>query len=146
MAEIAASLVQDGDHLFLDASTTAVFIAKALKEKDIKMAVVSNKFDAAVKELCEPFFGEYIRVAIGEKPDVAKKPEPDSLYAALDALGVGAEGACYVGDSEVDIQTANNAKMDLIAVSWGFRDREELQDQGADKIIDTPLQLMQYIQ
>ena len=115
-----------------------------LQEKGYRMAVVSNKFDGAVKRLCEKYFGGYIEVAIGESADVKRKPAPDTVYRALRELSCDASRAVYVGDSEVDIQTAKNASLPCISVTWGFRTREQLQDAGAQEklMIETPQALV----
>ena len=90
------------------------------------MAIVSNKPDAAVKTLCAQHFpGIY---ALGEAPDCPRKPAPDMVFKAMKAIGV--ETCIYVGDSEVDIRTANNAHMPCVSVLWGFRDREDLENEG----------------
>ncbi len=104
-----------------------------LKEKGYLIAVVSNKFDAAVKELCKRYFDGYIDVAIGECEalSIKKKPAPDTVLAALKGMGITNEEAVYVGDSEVDIKTAENCNMECITVSWGFRDKEHLKAHGA---------------
>ena len=106
-----------------------------------KLAVVSNKPDRAVKLLSAEHFGALIPVAIGETPERRRKPAPDTVLAALDALGAPREGAVYVGDSEVDVATAANAGLPLIAVGWGFRSREQLTAAGAAVIADTPEEL-----
>lgn len=93
---------------------------RALREKGIRVAVVSNKFDAATKQLCRKYFGDLVEVAIGERADVRKKPAPDTVQEALRELGVSAEGAVYVGDSDVDIETARNCGMPCISVTWGL--------------------------
>ena len=113
----------------------------ALKAQAIPCAVVSNKFDGAAKDLCRHYFGQRIPVAIGESPDVARKPAPDTVFRALSQLGAQREGAVYVGDSDVDLQTAQNAGLPCISVSWGFRPREFLEELGARCIVDTPAQL-----
>ena len=120
-------------------------LLKSLKEKGIKLAIVSNKYDSAVKALCKDYFQDYIRIAIGESPEVAKKPAPDSVFTALEQLGAAKEEALYVGDSEVDAQTARNAGLKCIGVTWGFRDREVLAAEGADIIIDKPHELLDYL-
>ena len=104
------------------------------------MAVVSNKFDTATKELIRHFFGELIEVAIGENEaaGVRKKPAPDTVNEALHQLGVGKEDAVYVGDSDVDLQTARNSGLPCISVLWGFRDRSFLQDHGAMDFANSP--------
>ena len=106
-----------------------------------RLAVVSNKPDQMVNILSEEHFGALLRVAIGETPERRRKPAPDTVYAALDALGASGDGAVYVGDSEVDVETARNAGLPLIAVSWGFRGRAALKAAGAETIVDTPEEL-----
>lgn len=110
------------------------------------LAVVSNKFDAAVKALCREFFGDTIPVAIGESPSVARKPAPDTVFAAMEQLGVSAGDCIYVGDSEVDIQTAENSGIPCISVSWGFRDEEFLKAHGASVIAATAEELFEAVQ
>lgn len=110
----------------------------ALRERGIRTAVVSNKFDAATKQLCEKYFGDLVEVAIGERAGVRKKPAPDTVYEALKELGVTAEGAVYIGDSDVDIQTARNCGMDCISVTWGLRDKDFLLQNGAEILVDSP--------
>lgn len=109
-----------------------------LNEAGIPVAVVSNKFDDAVKSLCHHYFGDRVPVAIGESATVRKKPAPDSALAALDALHIPADRAVYIGDSDVDIQTAKAAGMDCISVTWGFRDADFLLANGAQRLVDTP--------
>lgn len=109
-----------------------------LNAAECAVAVVSNKFDAAVKGLCADYFGDRVPVAIGESEEVRKKPAPDTVYRALEELGVPAERAVYVGDSEVDIETAHNAGMDCISVSWGFRDTAFLLSKGARVVAANP--------
>ena len=110
----------------------------ALRNKGIRVAVVSNKFDAATKALCAEYFGDLVEVAIGERAGVRKKPAPDTVYEALKELGVTAKGAVYVGDSDVDIQTARNCGMPCISVTWGLRDKEFLIQNGAEALVNTP--------
>ena len=117
-------------------------LLQALQQRKCSLAIVSNKFDRAVKDLNELFFKEYIQVAVGESEAVRKKPAPDSVVAALKELGVSSENALYVGDSEVDIQTAKNAGLKGVGVTWGFRNRKVLEEAGADFIIDTPMELL----
>ncbi|WP_425805559.1 HAD family hydrolase [Desulfitobacterium sp. Sab5] len=116
-----------------------------LSNDDFKMAIVSNKFDAAVKELAQDYFQGYIKVAIGESKDVARKPAPDSVIKALEQLGSVPDKAVYVGDSEVDVKTAKNAGLTCIGVTWGFRDREVLEREGADYIINKPEELLKVV-
>lgn len=111
------------------------FLKKA-SEQGFQLAVVSNKFDLAVKGLCRDFFFPYITTAIGESPQVARKPAPDTVFAAMAELGAPAEQCIYVGDSDVDLDTAKNAGIPCISVSWGFRSREFLLEHGALQIAD----------
>ena len=114
----------------------------SLRERGIRVAVVSNKFDAATKALCAEYFGELVEVAIGERAGIRKKPAPDTVLEALAALGVSAEGAVYVGDSDVDIQTARNSAMPCISVTWGLRDEDFLLASGATTPVHTPAELL----
>lgn len=111
-----------------------------LKANGKRLAVVSNKFDTATKELIRHFFGNLIEVAIGENEaaGVRKKPAPDTVNEALRQLGVGKEDAVYVGDSDVDLQTARNSGLPCISVLWGFRDREFLLENGATTFVQSP--------
>jgi phosphoglycolate phosphatase len=115
-----------------------------LQEEGFRLAVVSNKFDGAVKKLRDRYFGQYISVAIGESEKVRKKPAPDAVYQALRELSADAESAVYVGDSEVDLTTAVNVPMTCVSVTWGFRTRQQLLDAGAKKehMITTPQELL----
>lgn len=112
-----------------------------LRQAGIRIAIVSNKFDSAVKGLCQTYFGDVIPVAIGESEGVARKPAPDTVFKALKELGAPAQGAVYIGDSDVDIDTARNAGLPCISVSWGFRDRDFLLSHGASQIVSTPAEL-----
>ena len=112
-----------------------------LQAAGVATAVVSNKFDRAVKDLCRDYFGLRIPVAIGERPGVARKPAPDTVLRALEELGAPREGAVYIGDSDVDIETARAAGLPCISVSWGFRDIPFLLAHGAQTIAHTPAEL-----
>lgn len=117
-----------------------------LNQKDYNLAIVSNKFDAAVKDLSRDYFGDRIPVAIGESPNVKRKPAPDSVFKALEELGADPEHAIYVGDSDIDVLTAKNAGISSIGVTWGFRSRSVLQEAGADYIIDNPKEIWPIIE
>ena len=122
----------------------------ALKARGCRLAVVSNKMMAATQELCRHFFPDTIEVAIGEDEahGIRKKPAPDTVFEALKTLGVSRVGASdglsavYVGDSDVDIQTAANAGLPCISVLWGFRDRDFLIQHGAETFIYAPSELL----
>lgn len=118
-----------------------VDMLRRLKAEGKNIAVVSNKFYDATQELVHHFFGEYVSVAIGERENIRKKPAPDTVLEAMRLLGIGKEDAVYVGDSDVDINTAKNVGIPCISVLWGFRDREFLLENGATTFIDSPEQL-----
>ena len=113
-------------------------LLEQLKADGKNIAVVSNKFYAATRELCRHFFGDLVPVAIGEREDIRKKPAPDTVIEALRELGVDKEGAVYIGDSDVDIMTAKNSGMPCMSVLWGFRDKEFLLEHGATTLISQP--------
>lgn len=115
-----------------------VALLRELKAEGYALAIVSNKPDSAVKELSEIYFDGIVKTAIGEKEGVAKKPAPDTVYAALEELHMPAERAVYVGDSEVDVMTAKNSGLPCISVLWGFRDRKFLEENGAAAFAETP--------
>ena len=105
-------------------------LLKQLSTQGYKLAIVSNKFDQAVKELCKDFFTPYISTAIGESKEIARKPAPDTVFKAMKELGSTPETCIYVGDSDVDIATANNSGIPCISVTWGFRDLDFLIQHG----------------
>lgn len=120
-------------------------LIRRLRTAGYQTAVVSNKIDSGVQALCEVYYKGLFDVAIGEKDGIARKPAPDMVYAALDALGVDKTKAVYVGDSEVDLATAANAGLDMIAVGWGFRGEKFLKEQGAVKVYATPEEVGEYL-
>ena len=118
----------------------------ALRARGCHIAVVSNKMMAATVELCRHFFPDAVEVAIGEDEaeGIRKKPAPDTVFAALNALDLPVESAVYVGDSDVDIQTAANAGIPCISVLWGFRDKDFLIQHGATSFISAPSELLNF--
>ena len=120
-------------------------LLKTLRDEGFHMAVVSNKPDPAVKELAVHFFGELLPVAIGEREGVSRKPAPDSVLAALKEMGMPAESAVYIGDSEVDLATARNSGLPCFSVDWGSRTREFLLEHGAASIAHTPAELLEQL-
>lgn len=120
-------------------------LIEELKKQNVKIGIVSNKMDPAVKTLRDIYFKGLIDVAIGESEQVQKKPAPDAVFAALEELGSKAEECLYVGDSEVDIETAKNAGLICISCLWGFRDEACLKENGATYIIDQPLNLLKLL-
>ena len=109
-----------------------------LKAKGYKTAIVSNKYDDAVKKLSENYFGNLIDVAVGEGYGVRRKPEIDGVIKAVEILGSKIENCIFVGDSDVDIMTSSNAKLPCISVLWGYRDKEFLISKGAKLFAETP--------
>lgn len=120
-------------------------LLETLKEEGYLLAVVSNKADFAVQSLCEQYFPGVFTFAVGEREGVRRKPCPDSVNEVLETLKVQREEAVYIGDSEVDVQTARAAEMDLIAVAWGFRDCEVLKAQGANIIVEAPEEILKVV-
>ena len=118
-----------------------------LKSKGIKIAVVSNKFDLAVKELCKKYFEGFIDFAAGENEaqGINKKPAPDTVISVLTEFNFAPEDAIYVGDSDVDIMTAKNSKMPCISVTWGFRDKKFLLENGATILINAPSEIYNHL-
>ena len=122
-----------------------VELLEDLKQAGIHCAVVSNKADYAVKALNEIYFKGLLEAGVGEKDGIARKPAPDEVDEVLRLLNMERNRAVYIGDSEVDIETAANAGMDCIGVSWGYRDRKWLQECGAEVIVDEVSQLRQLL-
>lgn len=110
-------------------------LLKNLRTNGCMTAVVSNKVDDAVQELCKKYFDGLFDYAVGERSGILRKPAPDSVNEVLEKLNVSRENAVYIGDSEVDIKTAENAGMDSIIVEWGFRERDFLLKKGAKTIV-----------
>lgn len=122
-------------------------LLESLHNKGIKMAIVSNKAHPAVIELNEIYFKDYINVAIGENEaaGIRKKPAPDSVNQALELLGSKKSESIYVGDSEVDYETAVNSGLDCVLCSWGFRERALLESFEPMAIIDQPEELLEIL-
>jgi len=116
-----------------------------LKENNCKIAIVSNKADAFVKNLVDTFFRGYVDISIGQNEKIRQKPHSDMVEYALRNLNIAKNDSVYLGDSEVDIETAKNSGLDCICVSWGFRSREQLLNSGAKIIVDSPLQIPNYM-
>lgn len=109
-----------------------------LKNNGFKTAVVSNKADFAVRSLCDDYFYGMFDYVVGERENIAKKPAPDSVNEVLRYLNLNSSEAVYIGDSDVDIDTAQNASMDCITVAWGFRGYDFLKEHGSDTIVTKP--------
>ena len=109
-----------------------------LRAAGTRVAVVSNKADYAAKELCSRYFPGTFDEVVGERMGIHRKPAPDSVHEVIRLLGVSKEETVYIGDSDVDVQTAKNAGIDGIFVAWGFKGEEFLRKAGAEKIVTTP--------
>ena len=113
-------------------------VLDALKERGAKLAVLSNKFDAAVGQVIAEHFPGVFDIARGECEEIPRKPDPAGLRMVMRQLGVAPERVAYVGDSVTDVRTALNAGLDCVGVLWGFRDRQLLLDTGAKYIAAVP--------
>lgn len=113
-----------------------------LKRRGKHLAIVSNKFYTATQELARHFFPDTIEVAIGERETIKKKPAPDTVIEALKQLGVTAERAVYIGDSDVDIMTAKNCNLPCISVLWGFREKNFLIEHGGTTFVHHPKEIL----
>lgn len=120
-------------------------LVEKLIAENIKCAIVSNKFDGAVKSLAVEYFGKMFLSAVGESSAVRKKPAPDSVLFVMNELGVSKEETVYVGDSDVDIKTAENAGIKCISVLWGFRDKEFLIKNGGKIFAQNPEEVFDII-
>ena len=116
-----------------------------IKKRGYLTAIVSNKVQSGVDELHARFFTGLVDVAIGERAGVPRKPAPDMVLAAIEALGVRRDECVYIGDSEVDVATARNSGLPCISVLWGFRDREALVEAGANTFAATPNEVLELL-
>lgn len=116
-----------------------------LRQNHVRLAVVSNKADFGVQTLCNQYFEGMLDAAVGERQGIQKKPAPDSVNEVLRQLGVSRNHAVYVGDSDVDIETAENAGMDCISVTWGFRDETFLKEHRAEILVDHPSDILNIV-
>ena len=123
----------------------------ACKQRGLFTAIVCNKLDPAVKILHQHFFADCIDIAIGETPTIQRKPAPDMVHESirqlslLHATQILSSNSIYIGDSEVDIQTAQNSQLPCISVTWGFRDQDFLLQSGAKTLIHHPSELLHLI-
>lgn len=119
-------------------------VLQKLRDKGILTAVVSNKADFAVKSLCDDYFTGLFDASVGDKEGQRRKPYPDGVNSVLEQLGIAREDAVYIGDSDVDFETAKNAEMDVIMVGWGFRDEDFILSKGAEFVIHEPTEILNY--
>ena len=120
-------------------------LLEELRSKGIKTAVVSNKADYGVQELCREYFDGLFDYAVGEREGIRRKPAPDSVNEALRVLGIPKSEAVYIGDSDADYETAVNAGLPCISVLWGFRDEEFLRSKGASLFVHEPSEILNIV-
>ncbi|MBO5602828.1 MAG: HAD family hydrolase, partial [Prevotella sp.] len=123
-----------------------MYLLSELKQRGKKIAVVSNKFYDATRSLCSEYFGDLVDVAVGEREGIRKKPAPDLVNEAFRELGVTRDealSAVYIGDSDVDIETARNSGLPCISVLWGFHDRDFLLVHGATTFVCSPQEILE---
>lgn len=117
-------------------------VLSALRKQGILTAVASNKDDRDVQTLTRALFPRLFDQAMGNHKEIRRKPAPDMVMAILKNLHVFPKEACYIGDSEVDMETARNSGIPCISVDWGFRTRSFLLAHGADCIVSSPKELL----
>ncbi len=118
----------------------------ALKEKGLKITVLSNKPHDQTIDVVETLFGKgYFDVIQGQKPEVPIKPSPEGVYQIMEQLSLKREDILYLGDTGTDMKTGKSAGAFTVGVLWGFRKREELEENGADAIIAHPLDALMYV-
>ena len=120
-------------------------LLRALRARGVKTGIISNKPDSAVQPLYETFFADTMDIAVGEREGIRRKPAPDTVLDAMERLGATAAETLYVGDTEVDLETARRAGVDCAAVTWGFRDPEQLIAAGAVRLFDSADALCKYL-
>ena len=120
-------------------------VLSQLRKNGIITAVVSNKADFAVQSLCEDYFPGLFDYIVGEKQGIRRKPYPDSLLSVVDKFGVSLSETVYIGDSDVDLKTAQNAGVDVVSVAWGFRDETFLIENGATTVIHKPEEILECV-
>ncbi|MBQ5883406.1 MAG: HAD family hydrolase [Clostridia bacterium] len=120
-------------------------VLKTLKQKNILLAVVSNKADFAVNTLCKKYFSQLLDCAFGEREGIKRKPCPDAVNEVVKLLMVEKDNCFYVGDSDVDVKTAHNSGIKCIACTWGFRDRSVLEKENPEYIIDNVNEILKIV-
>ena len=118
-------------------------VIETLKSKGCKVAVVSNKADEAAKKVVKDYFGDIFDMVVGKMDRFPSKPEPDSVLYVIETLGADKDKCIYSGDSEVDVQTAHNAGLPCVGVTWGNRDVSELIAAGAEYIAEKPNEIIE---
>ena len=120
-------------------------VIKELRNQGVMTAVVSNKADFAVQNLCRDYFPGLFDEAVGEREGIRRKPAPDSVLSILQKHNLAREDAVYIGDSDVDLATSQNAGIDVIMVGWGFRDEAFILSKGAPFVIHNPKEICERV-
>lgn len=120
-------------------------VMRELKARGHKVAIVSNKLDFAVQALKDEFFSGLTDAAVGDSDATRTKPAPDMVYKAMEIMGAELKDCVYIGDTDVDLATAENSGMPCISVSWGFRSREELEGYNAPTIVDNAAEILDLV-
>lgn len=137
----------DNDFLYLTEAYDGIKeLLKALKDKGIKTTILSNKPHATALKVSEALFGDsLIDICYGARDGVALKPDPEGVFQIIDELGLKKEECIYIGDTSTDMKTGKSAGLYTVGVLWGFRKRDELEENGADVIISHPSELLKVI-
>ena len=122
-----------------------VTLLKYLKSKGLYLAVVTNKPDYLAKKICDHYFKDIFVDVIGNREDFPLKPDPTSTLSLISCLNLSKDECLFIGDSNVDIYTGQNAKMKSVGVTWGFRTRDELVEAGASYVVDFPSEIKEII-
>ena len=121
-------------------------LLEELKRLSVRIAVLSNKPDRDSLRVVEALFGKgYFDFVQGQRADIPRKPDPAGVYRIMEAFVLPAGDFLYVGDSGVDMKTGRAAGIFTVGVLWGFRDRKELVENGADAVISKPLELLSHL-
>lgn len=120
-------------------------LVEKLKKSGIKTAISTNKADVPAQELGREYFNGIFDLIVGQQDGLKVKPAPDSVNKILSILDIQKKDAIYIGDSDVDVQTAKNSGLDFIGVSWGFRGREFLEKNGAKNIVDNANEILDLV-
>lgn len=121
-------------------------LLSALRSKSVKTAVLTNKGHQYVGAILDRCFPEHkFDIYYGQRDGIARKPHPQSFELLLEELGVSKEDCLYIGDSEVDVKTAKNAGVDLVAVTWGYRSADVIRDAGAEILVNSPEEILSYV-
>lgn len=121
-------------------------LLKTLQQREIQLAVASNKYQRATGKLIPYFFPDiHFTAILGQREGVPRKPDPQIVHEIMRMANVSTDEVLYVGDSNVDMQTANNARVDSVGVTWGFRPRAELEQGNPFAIIDKAEELLSFL-